>query len=113
MRTSTNNKISEAGQHVHSQLKKSQFAHFEYDEKKIRFRLESKEESTEDKTDRYRRKAENSINARRYKTETRRIIAIAPDEICLNVIINAQTDCFHIERYIIDLVSRKMVSDKL
>ena len=43
--------ISEAGQHVHSQFKEIlKFAHFEYDEKKIRFRLESKEESTEDKT---------------------------------------------------------------
>lgn len=102
--------ISEAGQHVHSQFKEIlKFAHFEYDEKKIRFRLESKEESTEDKTDRYRRKAEKQHQMLAdIRRRTRRIIAISPDEMC--------PKCHHkplkqtaliSRRYIIDLVSTK------
>ena len=99
--------ISEAGQYVHSQFKEIlKFAHFEYDEKKIRFRLEFKEESREDKTDRYRRKAEKRYQMLadiRYRT--RKIITVSPDELC--------PQCHHkplkqptliSRRYIIDLV---------
>jgi hypothetical protein len=99
--------ISEAGQQVHRQFKEIlKFAHFEYDEKKISFRLEPNEASKEDKTEIYRRKAEKQrqmfLDIRR---RARKIIDISPDEICPKCNHKPLTQTTVISRrYIIDLV---------
>ena len=102
--------ISEAGQQVQSQFKEIlKFAHFGYDDKKISFRRESNEASTNDKAAMQRRPNDHLYRIMAdIKRRTKKIVAILPDETCPQCEHKPLIQTTSISRrYIIDLVSTR------
>jgi len=102
--------ISEAGQQVHSQFKAIlTFAHFGYDDKKISFRQESPEASTQDTSEVHRRHYDHLNQVRAdVRRRAKKIVAIPADEICPYCAYTPFTPTTAMSRrYIIDLVSTR------
>jgi predicted RecB family nuclease len=100
-------RLSAIGQHLSSQLKTIvQFAHFHYDKKKIRFRLEPPPANTDYKFELHRRKAaawRQTFLALQRRAKT--IVEIPPDERCPRCTGPLTKTRAISRRYIIDLVS--------